>query len=404
MNAEQSAALEIVKTGRNMFLTGAAGCGKSYTIREIVSWAKQMKKNIVVTASTGNAAYLIRGKTIHSFLGIGLATKPAAELARRIKPHVSSVLCSLHILVIDEISMIDANLLEKISFVLSNVRDNEKPFGGVQMVLCGDFCQLSPVKGDYCFHSKEWKRAMIQVVELMQIMRQDKDLVFKEILSELRWGRCNDDAYKILKSLKRPLDLDDIEPTVLYSNNVDVDSINSKRYQELLDEGAIKFLYKTKYSQAKTTSDWATSLKIPEELELCVGAQVVMTWNSSKENGLVNGSRGVVINLTKEGPIVKFVNGCTCLIEPLTSSYEDNPSLWVSFIPLKLAYALTIHKSQGMTLDAAVIDIGKSIFAYGQAYVAISRVKSLDSLQVLSITKSSFKTHKDVISYYNNGW
>lgn len=403
MNTEQKAALDIIKCGGNIFLTGAAGCGKSYTINEIVKWARSRKKRIAVTASTGNAAYLIRGKTIHSFLGIGLAVKSAVELADKIihtKPHISKTLCELEILIIDEISMIDAELFDKISYVLSYVRDIKKPFGGVQIILCGDFCQLAPVKGDYCFRATEWDKACIKVIELLQVMRQDKDEHFRDMLIELRWGRCSTEFYKLLKSLDKPLDLKGIEPTVLYANNVNVDAINNKRYQELIEQQAKRLVYTTKYSQLKHATDWATSLKIPNEIELCIGAQVVLTWNVSQEQGLINGSRGVVTNLTKEGPIARFVNGCECVIEPYTFTSEEDPRLWASFVPLKLAYALTIHKSQGMTLDAAIIDIGKSIFTYGQAYVALSRVRSLECLQVLDIKKTSFKTHKDVIEFY----
>jgi ATP-dependent DNA helicase PIF1 len=403
MNTEQKAALEIVKCGGNVFLTGAAGCGKSYTINEIVNWARSKKKRIAVTASTGNAAYLIRGKTVHSFLGIGLAVKSAVELADKIihtKPHIYKTLCELDILVIDEISMIDAELFDKISNVLSYVRDIKKPFGGVQMILCGDFCQLAPVKGDYCFRATEWDKASIKVIELLQVMRQDKDERFRNMLIELRWGRCTTEFYKILKSLNKPLNLNGIQPTVLYANNVNVDSINNKKYQELIDQKVKKFEYIAKYSKLKHTIDWANSLKIPNLIELCVGAQVVLTWNVSQEQGLVNGSRGVVTDLTKEGPIVRFVNGCECVIEPYTFTSEEDQRLWTSFVPLKLAYALTIHKSQGMTLDAAIIDIGKSIFTYGQAYVALSRVRSLECIQVLDIKKSSFKTHEHVIEFY----
>ena len=208
--------------------------------------------------------------------------------------------------------------------------------------------------------------------------------------------------FNILKSLKRPLDLNGIEPTVLYSNNVNVDSINLSRYQELIDQGAEKFLYTTRYSQFKAANSWALSLKIPNDVELCVGAQVVMTWNYSQSEGLVNGSRGVVLKVTSDGPVVRFVNGLETLISPFTFICEDNPKMWASFVPLKLAYALTIHKSQGMTLDAAVIDIGRTVFAYGQAYVALSRVRSLDCLQVLDIRKTSFKTHKSVIEFYKS--
>ena len=405
MNDEQLSAFQSAKNGKNILITGSGGVGKSFVIDHIVHWARDKGLNVSVTASTGCAAYLVRGRTIHSFLGIGLAKKSAKELADYVrwkKSYIVSKLKTLHILIIDEISMINDELFEKISQFLSLIRCNSLPFGGMQVVLCGDFAQLPPTTGKYCFLSDEWKRANIHTVTLTKMMRQSGDVRFQKILEELRWGLCSKDTRSILKSLKTTnLRRHGIIPTILYSMNVDVDAINEHKFSELVQQGAEEMSYKTIFSVSGKA--WATSIKVPEKICMCVGAQVVLTWNLAQDIGLVNGSRGVVTKVTSQGPIVKFTSGTEILIEPLKVLQDDDETCWVSFVPLKLAYALTIHKSQGMTLDAVVIDLGDSIFEYGQAYTALSRARSLDTVRIVSLKTSSFRTHKDVLTFYGKG-
>lgn len=402
MNKEQLEAFDLVKKGKNLFITGAGGVGKSFLLSHIVQWAKDKGLEIAVTASTGCAAYLIQGRTIHSYLGIGLAKKSARELADYVrwkKPFILSKLKALQILMIDEISMINDELFEKISEFLSIIRGCALPFGGLQIILCGDFAQLPPTNGKYCFLSKEWIRSKIEMKTLTQLMRQSDDDRFRRILEELRWGICSKETKMVLQSLKNTkLRKNGIIPTILYSMNVDVDSINEHKYSELIEAGAEQMCYKTTFSVPGKA--WAASIKIPEQINLCVGTQVVSTWNMSQDNGLVNGSRGVVTSVTKRGPMVRFTSGLEALIEPMKVIQDDNETSWISFIPLKLAYALTIHKSQGMTLDAVVLDLGDSIFEYGQAYTALSRARSLDTVRIVSFKKSSFRTHEDVMKFY----
>jgi len=408
MNSGQQKVFEVVKRKQNVFITGSAGCGKSFSLEHIIKWAREERKQFAVTASTGCASYLIRGRTIHSYLGIGLAKKPAKELAEYVKwkkPYIVSKLKVLEILIIDEISMINSELLDKISEFLSIIKGSSKSFGGVQVILCGDFCQLPPVEGKYSFHAESWKKANIKSIELTQQMRQNKDECFKKMLEELRWGVCNDENYKRLKSIKNvkiTRDLfNDIVPTVLYSMNVDVDKINSSEFKKLIENGAKTHIYKSKMSSNNmSTKSWVESYKIPESIELCVGAQVVLTWNISQDDGLINGSRGIITELTSSGPRVKFICGKEVIIESFKLKSEECDDLWISFIPLKLAWATTIHKSQGMTLDAVVVDLGSSIFEYGQAYTALSRVRDLKSVIILDISRKSFKTHKDVLDFY----
>jgi ATP-dependent exoDNAse (exonuclease V) alpha subunit len=404
MNQAQLETFNLVKSGNNIFITGAAGCGKSFTLEKIINWAKNDKKyQIAVTASTGCASYLIRGRTIHSYLGIGIGKKTAKELAMNVKskkPYIVSKLKNLDILIIDEISMINSELLDKISDFLCIIRGSDKPFGGIQIILSGDYCQLPPVSGKYSFHADIWKKADIKISTLTEQMRQNNDEEFRNILEELRWGGCKNEIYNRLKKTKKTTFINGITPTVLYSMNIDVDKINDLKYKTLVDEGAETHTYKRKNPSSISTKAWVDSYKIPEIIELCVGAQVVLTWNISQDNGLINGSRGVIIELTAIGPKVRFLSGLEMVIESFTIKSEECDDIWVSFIPLKLAWASTIHKCQGMTLDAVVIDLGESIFEYGQAYTALSRARNLESVMILAISKNSFKTHKDVLNFY----
>ncbi len=401
MNSEQTYAYERAQTRNNIFITGAGGCGKSYTLQKIIKWAKERNIEYAVTASTGCAAYLIQGRTIHSYLGIGLAKKSAKELADYIrwkKPAIFSKLRVLEMLIIDEISMINAELFDKISEFLSIIRGSSKLFGGVQLILCGDFAQLPPTDGKYCFLAKSWKQ--IETITLKIMMRQNKDQRFQQMLEELRWGLCKKDNLLILKSLKNnEVSNNGIIPTILYSMNVDVDAINNGKFKELIDSGADNRTYITSTSVAGKS--WALSLKIPEKIDICIGAQVVLTWNVSQDDGLINGSRGIVTGFDVTGPVIRFVNGQERVIESVKIIDEDDPTMKISFMPIRLAYALTIHKSQGMTLDAVILDLGDSIFEYGQAYTALSRARNLESIKLIALKKSSFKTHKDVLEFYN---
>jgi ATP-dependent DNA helicase PIF1 len=346
---------------------------------------------------------LIGGRTIHSCLGIGLAKKNARELAdvvTRTKPHIVSRIRNLTLLILDEISLIDNDLFAKISEFLSILRKNSKPFGGIQLLLSGDFCQIKPVQGKYCFSSPEWERAQIKTIVLEKSIRHDKDDLFKMILNELRWGKCSKETKDILKRCKKTVFPDGIVPTQLYSVNVDVDEINTRQFDDLLNKGAQKHTYKIMHSPSFGSKAWSASLKIPEAVDLCVGAQVVLTWNVDQDAGVINGSRGVVTNITSQGPKVKFVNGSEVLVKRVQICEESNPESWVMFMPLKLAYALTIHKSQGMTLDAVIVDLGDNIFEYGQAYTALSRVRDLNSVKIVRLKSTAFKTHPDVVKFY----
>ena len=404
MNSKQQKAFDLVKSGKTIFMTGAGGVGKTYVLKEIVKWANQIGKNIALTSSTGTSALTLGNgiaKTIHSYLHIFLAKKSAHDMYLYTKsksPKVIQKLKELEILAIDELSMISDELFDKISDYLCIIRKDKRPFGGVQLILTGDFFQLPPVVGEYCFHSKTWKDLKPQIIELVDQIRQDGDVEFQKILTEARWGNISDKSIQRLASLP-PADFGEVKPTILYSKNINVDTINEREYINLLKSGVQERVYETVYSNNKQTKTWADALKIPENVALCIGAQVMLTVNLSVEEGFANGSRGMVTELHDDGPVVLFKNGDQILLEHWNYTDEDK-DVWASAIPLKLAYALTIHKSQSMTLDALSTDLGPSIFEYGQAYVALSRVRDLNSLKIINILKSSFQAHKDVIKFY----
>ena len=406
MNEDQQRVLDTVKSGASVFISGSAGVGKSFTIENIVQWCKRTDKTVGVTALTGMAAITISGRTLHSFLGIGLAKKSAYELylyVRKKYPQTVLKLNALKILIIDEVSMLSRELFDKVAEYLQHIRKNYKPFGGIQVVLCGDMCQLPPIDGEYCFHSEVWKKLNPRICILSRIMRQKDDAVFRQILEDARFGKCSDESLAILKA-QRSQTFGEIRPTILYSKNINVDAINMEEHSKLKTEERI---YNTVYSKNKHSKVWADSLKIPEAVAVKLGAQMMLTANLSVDDGYANGTRCMVTGFEEDGPIVVFKDGTQLVVTPFAytdeanSNPEDGDVISATSIPLKLAYAITIHKSQSMTLDAAVIDIGPSIFADGQAYTALSRVRDLSSVRIVNVSKSAFRVHPDVVEFYS---
>ena len=422
LNERQRLAVDAFSQKKSFFLTGNAGCGKSVVLSEIMKVADEHGRNIGLTAMTGSAALLIGGKTLHSFLGIGLAEDPAEDIAKRVRvvKTLNQRWKNLDVLVIDEVSMLTGELLEKIDYIAKFVRQDSRPMGGIQTILSGDFYQLPPVRTakstpSFCFESPIWNKVAPGVIELKEIMRQT-DPVFQRCLSSIRQGDCPDDVRQILESRIIERDDskdDDIEPTRLYTRNADTDKINDTRLRELnlpLHE------YESKFSASTSTK--ATQQKIVEKLKtflnksapchdtlrLCEGVQVMLTHNLDFEAGLVNGSRGAVVRFETGYPVVKFLNGIEMTIERHSWTVKDDDTkitVAKSQLPLKLAYAVTIHKSQGMSLDLVEIDIGCSIFEAGQAYVALSRVRTLEGLFILDFAAEKIRAHPKVKAFYD---
>jgi len=424
LNEEQEAALQQIKDGHNIFLTGPAGAGKSFLIRTVVEWARSIKKQIALTALTGCAALLLGNgaKTLHSWAGIGLARETAQVLITFILKNAKAKRKwkIVDILVVDEISMMTPELFEKLDTIGKAIRANTKPFGGIQLVLCGDFFQLPPVVrgisgevlGRFAFESPRWPDTQLRPVVLKRIERQT-DVDFQMLLNECRIGRPSEASIELLKS-RQGLDWKAriIKPTLLFSRNADVDTINEKNVLAL-NKPLIPFIAKTVLrpiageevptgemlerfvGRLDNDSNYAPSLT------LCLGCQVMLLVNKDVDSGLVNGSRGVIVGFKPNNtPIVQFLYGEPIEIGLHDWESNDSPTLFRQQIPLRVAYALTIHKSQGATLDCALIDIGSSTFECGQAYVALSRVRNMESLYVWNLDPRRIRAHSSVVRFY----
>jgi ATP-dependent DNA helicase PIF1 len=308
--------------------------------------------------------------------------------------------------------MLNDELFEKISEIFQIIKKSKLPFGGIQIILVGDLFQLSPITGNYCFLSKHWDECNIKPFLLKTNMRQ-KDLDFQQLLERLRYGRCSDDDYNTLVKLKKTKFPDNIIPTKLYSKNIDVDSINNKELAKLLTDQFNEFgeeirprTYTIRFvsnniEHKKFAKNWAVNIsKIQEKLELCLNAQVMLTYNINIKAGLVNGARGYITGFLNDTVRVKFINGLEIFIEYISRKMTNNDEIEISYIPLKLAWAISIHKSQGMTIDALEVDLGNSIFANGQAYTALSRARNMNSVKITNLLKSSFKASPAVVAFY----
>jgi ATP-dependent DNA helicase PIF1 len=401
LNEEQKYAVRCVMEGHNILLTGSAGTGKSYTIKYIIEYLNNTNKNYAITASTGTAAVIIGGQTLHSFLGLGLGTGSIKEILGNIlknKKKYENIL-KLDTLIIDEISMIDRDLFQKISEVLSIIKSTDVCFGNIQLILVGDFCQLAPVKGKYCFLSDIWNKINIKIVLLKKLIRHDEDLLFQKILKIVRKGKCTDNIIRVLDSLRDTVFDNGIIPTKLYPINVNVDIINNIEIEKLKAQGNISKTYTAITSCDKEKEGEKFSI------ELTLNAQVIIIRNINIEESLVNGTRGVIKHLGADYVIINDVNGNIHTIKYYTDTFNNKVSSKSSYIihmPIRICYALSIHKSQGMTIDALELDLGANIFTCGQSYTALSRAKKLSSIKIIDIDKNSFRTNIDVKNFYKN--
>lgn len=395
MNQEQ--ALAILKSGDNVFLTGSAGTGKTYVLNKYIQYLKARKIPVSITASTGIAATHLQGTTIHAWSGIGikdaLSSRQLKELKTKkyLKKHIEKT----KVLIIDEISMLHKKQFDLVNEVLQYFRENEDPFGGIQIVVCGDFFQLPPIgssgevnRDKFCFMSQSWLQANLSICYLTDQYRQT-DSSLNQILNDIRAGRVSDDSIALLSQNNKSIQ--DDEPTRLYTHNLDVDRINSSHIS------AIKGRKKTFKAKVKGNLKLAESIKrsimAPETLELKKDAKVMFVKNNY-EKGYLNGSLGTVLKYDDNGhPVVRLNNGYEITAEPEDWRIEDETGkLLVSYVqvPLRLAWAITVHKSQGMTLDAAIMDLSKT-FEKGQGYVALSRVKNLEGLELIGFNQTALE-------------
>ncbi|NBO60669.1 MAG: hypothetical protein EBU82_06830 [Flavobacteriia bacterium] len=422
---EQRKAYDLVEQGKSIFLTGPGGTGKSFLLKTMYEMIPDRRdKHVAVTALTGCAALLIGrfAKTLHAWAGIGLGRESAAVLAATIRRSGKALRRWLgtDILIIDEVSMMTPELLEKLDLIAKTLRRNSAPMGGIQVVFVGDFYQLPPVNKDkeketmFVFESPVWHEIVKETVCLTKLLRQD-DPVFHTILDEARKGALSKKSLDILECrTNQPWQQLAIRPTLLFTRRAEVDNINERNLKAL---GTDKRLFKAETVFAPIEGTKGLTKDSPEvkrivekmdkdgpymgELLLAVGAQVMLLTNMDFDTGLVNGSRGVVTGFDSSGaPLVQFMKGTPIPVPASSWESVDIEGISRKQIPLKLAYAITIHKAQGATLDCALIDIGTSTFECGQAYVALSRVKNLESLYVWDVEPTAFRVHPKVLEFY----
>jgi ATP-dependent DNA helicase PIF1 len=427
LTEEQQKAFALVEQGKSIFLTGPGGTGKSFLLKTIYEMIpSRTEKHVAVTAMTGCAALLIGrfAKTLHSWAGIGLGRDSAAVLAATIRRSGKALRRWLgtDILIIDEVSMMTPELLEKLDAIAKLIRRNSQPMGGLQVIFVGDFYQLPPVikekevETPFVFESDLWKEIVKEIVCLTKILRQT-DPVFHTILDEARRGAVSEESLQILKSrTNQPWHDLKIKPTLLFTRRAEVDTINQRNLKALKTDRKV-FYAETVFAPIEGTKGLTKdSLEVKRiiekmdkdgpymgELILAIGAQVMLLTNMDYDAGLVNGSRGVVTGFDSSGaPLVQFQKGFPILVPAASWESTDWEGISRKQIPLKLAYAITIHKAQGATLDCALIDIGTSTFEYGQAYVALSRVKNLESLYIWDVEPTAFRAHPKVLAFYRH--
>lgn len=491
-SAEQLRVLDRVQHGRNVFFTGSAGVGKSFMLREVVRMLTSKNRRVSITAPTGIAALAIGGCTFHSWAKIGLGQGSVHTLYNKLlgqkfknakfdRQNDRNSIWNTDVLIVDEISMLHPDLFEKVSVLCQAIRKITKPFGGIQIILSGDFFQLPPVAKDddftcmycgcpkfermgsngeircvrplhkkwdgkpcgrvrkeltFCFETPTWRQLRLQTVELTKVFRQE-DRHFIDMLNKIRWGIVDDEIEKIAVSRSQPLEAHEIKPTRLYARNVNVDSENAKQFN-LLDSKPHEFTATDQIigeaPYAHTFMPRLNDLPARKKLTLKVGAQVMLLCNLDIKAKLVNGSRGVVIDWVERPsyevtsallgkrdpdqmkklywcskqanrclPKVLFSDGCVMLIEPVVWNVEIDASLTLcrTQLPLSLAWAITIHKSQGQTLDRLCVDLF-GIFEHGQAYVALSRARSLEGLQIMGWKSSRVQCHPSVKEFYKS--
>jgi ATP-dependent DNA helicase PIF1 len=393
---KQGIALEIMLSGQSVLLTGPAGAGKTFVLNQFIRFAKAEGKHVSVTATTGLAATHLGGTTIHSWSGIGINDDVPHGFADHMAKGRREIIESTDVLIIDEISMLHDFRLDMIDEICRAVREKDEPFGGIQIIMSGDFFQLPPINrgdsraGSFVVNSDVWQELDPVICYLEEQHRQDDEKLL-DILNALRAGELKRHHAETL--LARV----DVEPedgevlTELHTVNVDVDKLNAAKLEEI--EGDEVFYTQVTTGSENYVENLQRSVLAPSTLHLKKGA-LVMSVKNSLDRKYVNGSVGTVIDFEAgtEYPVVEFKNGKIVTMSPDTWELRDGDKkrASISQIPLRLAWAITVHKSQGMTLDAARIDLRKA-FVEGMGYVALSRVKNLRNLYLSGINRMALQ-------------
>lgn len=406
--------------GDNIFLTGKAGVGKSHCLNFLFKVLEKEGIFFGKTATTGIAALNIGGSTLHQFCGIGLGDGDISEIFKRVFRNKKAIerLRFCQILFIDEISMCSGDLLDIVDKVFKGVRRNKAPFGGVQLVLVGDLLQLPPVfKNDnnpiFCFEAESWQKANIKVIELNEIVRQKNDSDFAKLLNNIREGDVK--SIELLTSrVNAKLNSGKIKPLKLFCRNISVDKYNEACLSNI--KGQL-FSWKALDTGEQHHIDYFNrNCLAPQVLNLKLGAQVMLLRNIDVDAGLVNGSLGIVKSIQNNLPEIEFANGEKVIVgredweikeQVVTRDFNGKEIVKYrtlakrSQIPLKLAFAATIHKMQGQTIDFADIDLSDA-FETGQVYTALSRVRDLESLTLRPFSLDKIKVNKKCLQFYKN--
>jgi ATP-dependent DNA helicase PIF1 len=417
---EQQSVFDAYRTGKNVFMTGPGGTGKSHLIRAIYKDALSMGKPIQVCALTGCAAILLNcnAKTVHSWAKIGLGSGPNEAILHKIqKFKKTKPWLSTNLLIVDEVSMMSLKIFELLDYLGQKIRKNTRPFGGIQVIFSGDFFQLPPVPdrddadtGKFCFESPRWSSTFDIQIELKTNFRQS-DGEFARILNQIRVGKLYKSGYEMLKS-RVGVDASGniVQPIKLFPRKFSVDSINQVEMSKIGDEAQVfkatlvKDGVDPRVSPEAIAEEEAYLRKnalFEEEVRLKKGAQVMCIANVDMDIAKIcNGSVGVIIDFVSTYPLVKFNNGAERIMTRHCWPSENIEGLSIAQVPLILAWAVTIHKSQGATLELMEIDVGSDVFEYGQTYVGLSRARSIEGLYIKSFVPEKIKVNPKVQAFY----
>jgi ATP-dependent DNA helicase PIF1 len=414
-NKKQQEAYDKIIEGKNLILTSSAGCGKSEVIKQAkVDLEKKYFKNVAITSTTGVSANLIGGRTLHSQLGIGLGTGSYKKLLAMIKerPMILARWRHLQVLIVDEASMLPVELFEKLEHLARTIRKDPAPFGNIQIIIVADFLQLPVVRPNntgndkLLFESPVWKKCMTETVYLTQVMRQTDEL-FIRVLNKVRVCNIDDEVKETLKSREiKYFSKEGFIPTLIFATNAKVDKTNKKYYDKLTGE-EYKYELKKKWNKRIAYKEkYDNLIRFEEELYLKVGAQVLYLVNSPDNPNLYNGSRGVVTKFQSGLPVVLFTTGketFEATVSDSTLDIMEDDKLIMSYtqIPLKLAFSISCHRSQSQSLSLLRLDFN-GFFEFSQAYVALSRARSLDGLYIRNLDFNVIKADKRCIDFYKN--
>ncbi|KAG8465655.1 hypothetical protein KFE25_002962 [Diacronema lutheri] len=411
LSAEQRAVVSAVLAGGSVFFTGAAGTGKSLVLRELVACLPA--ETTAVTATTASAAALIGGMTLHAYAGIGNGEREVSQLISSAARRRCDAWRRATVLIVDEVSMLSAELFDKLEHVARAVRGRAEPFGGLQLVLSGDFYQLPPVStrggppARFAFQSRAWAHCKLREVELRQVFRQsDGELV--AMLNDVRVGRLTASALATIATCARaagkgvPGAAAGVRATKLYTHRADCDEVN-QRELDALDAPAVVLRAFDSGDGARGASPTALldGCAARPQLVLKEGAQVLLLRSLAQAEGLTNGSRGVVVRFERGLPAVRFASGAERVVErqPFLVVQDGRCVAVRSQVPLALGWALSIHRSQGLSLDLLEVSVDRA-FECGQAYVALSRARSLRGLHVRSFDPTAVRAHPDVVDFH----